>query len=615
MIDGISWGRKKLINRILIENFGENAAKTKKFNYMELLYVIQELLDEEGKKYQERGISKRGHHIFKEFVKYLLYRNIANYDSMILVTSVKGCLFEETIIKTKIYGNISLKNLVEKKKDFTPYLYSCDLKNDNKKVESFGQIIDSGIQDCYKIILKSGKEIVATAKHPFFIKDKNGKIKEIKLRDLKPKDKIIGIKELMYFEEIERIEFVGKKKTYDMHVPEYNNFLLGNDVLTHNTGKSSAAIMMAKEWCRLLGIRFDPKRHIAYNNADLMDKIDKLNKFEPIICLTGDTKIKLKENNKIVYRRIDELINKKNFDIYTYNIEKNRQEIEKAEKCVFNGIHDVYEIELENGQKIKATKNHLFLTHNGYKKLKDLKENDELVVDGEKKCDICGKFFTNFKKLTTCSGECNKEKKRLYLKKWNKENKEYAREKKRIYILEHKTEIKEKNRKWYEKNPVYVQNKNREYWKNNKKDLSIKHKIYIENNREKINKMQLKNHYRKQNSSSDYKIKRACRSRMYHALKRKGVTKNVTSVELIGCSYSFLSEYLEKQFDKNMTWENYGKYWVIDHIEACFKFNSNNIEERNKCFHYTNLRPLEAIRNSQLGGLDYYKYKNENKKN
>jgi len=50
------------------------------------------------------------------------------------------------------------------------------------------------------------------------------------------------------------------------------------------TGKSSAAIMMAKIWCKIIGIRFDPDRHIAYSNADVMHKIEKLNKYEPLIA-------------------------------------------------------------------------------------------------------------------------------------------------------------------------------------------------------------------------------------------------------------------------------------------------------------------------------------------
>jgi len=50
------------------------------------------------------------------------------------------------------------------------------------------------------------------------------------------------------------------------------------------SGKSSAAIVLAREWCRILGIKFDPKRHVAYTNADVVNKVDNLRKFEPLIA-------------------------------------------------------------------------------------------------------------------------------------------------------------------------------------------------------------------------------------------------------------------------------------------------------------------------------------------
>ena len=140
MSEGLGFGRKKLVENIVKNNWAIKDPLEKKFNFNELLFVIQEMMTEEGKEYFERRTSLRGYHIFRDFVKLLLYRNLANYDSMILLTADKGM------------------------------------------------------------------------------------------------------------------------------------------------GKSSAAIMLAREWCRLLGIRFDPKRHIAYNNADVMYKIDQLNKFEPIVC-------------------------------------------------------------------------------------------------------------------------------------------------------------------------------------------------------------------------------------------------------------------------------------------------------------------------------------------
>ena len=136
----LGFGRKRLIDEIIKKNWDHKNPEKEKYSYREILFLIQEMLEEEGKHYLQPGINLRGHHLFRDLTKHLLYRNIANYDSMLLLTSQKG------------------------------------------------------------------------------------------------------------------------------------------------TGKSSAAIMLAREWCKLLGIRFDPNRHIAYTNAEVMNKIDTLNKFEPLVA-------------------------------------------------------------------------------------------------------------------------------------------------------------------------------------------------------------------------------------------------------------------------------------------------------------------------------------------
>jgi hypothetical protein len=144
MYEGLGFGKKKLINEIILSNWGlKDITDKRQYTYNELLFIIQEMLEQEGKAYlQGKGHSNimRGFNVFRNFVELLMYRNIANYDSMILITSEKG------------------------------------------------------------------------------------------------------------------------------------------------SGKSSAAMMIARQWCKLLGIKFSPERHMAYNNADLMRKIDNLNSFEPVIC-------------------------------------------------------------------------------------------------------------------------------------------------------------------------------------------------------------------------------------------------------------------------------------------------------------------------------------------
>lgn len=50
------------------------------------------------------------------------------------------------------------------------------------------------------------------------------------------------------------------------------------------SGKSSFAMMLAKEWCGLIGRPFSTNKYIAYTNLQVQDKIDNLEKFSPLIC-------------------------------------------------------------------------------------------------------------------------------------------------------------------------------------------------------------------------------------------------------------------------------------------------------------------------------------------
>ncbi len=52
-------------------------------------------------------------------------------------------------------------------------------------------------------------------------------------------------------------------------------------------------------------------------------------------------------------------------------------------------------------------------------------------------------------------------------------------------------------------------------------------------------------------------------------------------------------------FDDKMTFDNYGKYWTIDHVYPCSKFDLTNNENQYKCFNWTNLRPLSKIENNK----------------
>ena len=68
--------------------------------------------------------------------------------------------------------------------------------------------------------------------------------------------------------------------------------------------------------------------------------------------------------------------------------------------------------------------------------------------------------------------------------------------------------------------------------------------------------------------------------------------KTTSTYELLGCNIQFYKEYLEKQFQSDMTWDNHGTVWEIDHIIPVSQFDLNNLEQQRLAFHWGNTRPL-----------------------
>ncbi len=102
-----------------------------------------------------------------------------------------------------------------------------------------------------------------------------------------------------------------------------------------------------------------------------------------------------------------------------------------------------------------------------------------------------------------------------------------------------------------------------------------------------------------------FKIKQILRGRYMDAIKRHTsggkVNKRHSAITLIGCPIESYIEYLEKQFHPDMTWENHGDIWEIDHILPCASFDLTVLDEQQKCFHYTNTQPLFKSENRSKG--------------
>lgn len=69
--------------------------------------------------------------------------------------------------------------------------------------------------------------------------------------------------------------------------------------------------------------------------------------------------------------------------------------------------------------------------------------------------------------------------------------------------------------------------------------------------------------------------------------------------ELVGCDISFLMSYIQARFTKQMSWDNYGTFWEIDHRIPCAKFDLTDHGQQRACFHYSNLQPLSCYDNGR----------------
>jgi hypothetical protein len=74
---------------------------------------------------------------------------------------------------------------------------------------------------------------------------------------------------------------------------------------------------------------------------------------------------------------------------------------------------------------------------------------------------------------------------------------------------------------------------------------------------------------------------------------------NTSYQDLLGCNLEFFKKWIEFRFNENMSWENLGKYWQIDHILPINSFNFSDDNDKNICFHWTNLQPLESKENNK----------------
>lgn len=92
-----------------------------------------------------------------------------------------------------------------------------------------------------------------------------------------------------------------------------------------------------------------------------------------------------------------------------------------------------------------------------------------------------------------------------------------------------------------------------------------------------------------------YRIKKVLRTRLYKTIK--GTKSSKQLLQYIGIPLADYKQWIEFQWQNDWSWQNYGKVWEIDHVMPCDSFDLTQEEEKHKCFHWSNTRPLSCSEN------------------
>ncbi len=223
----------------------------------------------------------------------------------------------------------------------------------------------------------------------------------------------------------------------------------------------------------------------------------------------------------------------------------------------------------------------------------------------EKQCKTCRNFLSleNFYKckkskdgLDYVCKPCTKAR----VTKWNKDNKDRYNENMKRAI---------KNRKdTYTDQRLYSDNEKQCTRCNVSKDLSS---FYYSESRKgyyslckdcvsssrKARRETINSAKRERRKQPHVRVRENLTARLSQIVKTNNYGAKVSITKALDCTLAFFLDWIAFQFDSNMTFENYGQYWHIDHCIPCSKFDLSKKEDQLRCFHWTNLRPMEKISN------------------
>jgi hypothetical protein len=167
----------------------------------------------------------------------------------------------------------------------------------------------------------------------------------------------------------------------------------------------------------------------------------------------------------------------------------------------------------------------------------------------------------------------------------------------KTYNLKNKDKISKRSFKYYQDNKEHILDRTKKYFNNHKEEHRNRTKEWYKENKE-YHQTKIKIYIKKRLKEDPiFKLKETLRKRMYDLLIKNKTPKVYSASSLLGCTTEYCKQHIESQFKPEMTWDNHGKIWEVDHIKPCSSFDLTDIEQQKQCFHYTNLQPLFRLEN------------------
>ena len=202
----------------------------------------------------------------------------------------------------------------------------------------------------------------------------------------------------------------------------------------------------------------------------------------------------------------------------------------------------------------------------------------------------------------------------------------------KIFRERHPDKVRENNKRWREANPEKVRasikssiSKKKEYYAVLSKDWAarnrdkcrkavdkhrranleqdrLKSAKWRASNPDKVREMKARQYARIKSEAGTAWVRQRLSNCIRQSLRRAiaGGGKNRQRwTNLVGYDVHELIRHIERQFQKGMCWQNWGKFWHLDHIRpvSSFDISSCDSQEFRDCWALTNLRPIPITEN------------------